>query len=84
MGINIKTSLKSMFLEDTLDLENDYKILEVSINSSDSQIEKAYRKLIKKYNPDKLQGVSDDVIKMAKDKFNKVGQAYKRIMKSRG
>jgi len=77
-------SIKSMFLEGNLDLENDYKILEVSIDSSDSEIEKSYRKLVKKYHPDKLQGVSDGIIKMAQDKFNKVDQAYKRIMKSRG
>ena len=39
--------------------------------------------MAKKYHPDKLQNVSDDIIKMAQEKFNKVSQAYERIMKSR-
>ena len=39
--------------------------------------------MAKKYHPDKLQGVSEDIVKMAKEKFNKVTQAYNRIMDSR-
>ena len=77
-------SIKSMFLEKEENLENDYKILEITIDSTDEEVKKAYRKMVKKYHPDKLQSVSDDIIKMAEEKFNKVNQAYKRIMKSRG
>ena len=76
-------SIKSMFLEKGGNLENDYKILEISIEATDGEVKRAYRKMAKKYHPDKLQGVSDDVIKMGEEKFNKVNQAYERIMKSR-
>tara|TARA_A100000164_G_C21882145_1_gene760835 strand:+ start:554 stop:1255 length:702 start_codon:yes stop_codon:yes gene_type:complete len=76
-------SIKSMFLENGSSIDNDYKILEISKNSTIDEIKKAYRKMAKKYHPDKLQGVSDDIIKMAEEKFNKVNQAYERIMKSR-
>ena len=54
-----------------------------SKSSSNEDVKKAYRKMAKKYHPDKLQNVSDDIIKMAQEKFNKVNQAYERIMKSR-
>ena len=76
-------SVKSMYLSKKNDIDNDYKILEISKNSSIADVKKAYRKMAKKYHPDKLQNVSEDIIKMAQEKFNKVNQAYERIMKSR-
>ena len=72
-----------MYLSKKNDIENDYKILEISKSSSIEDVKKAYRKMAKKYHPDKLQNVSDDIVKMAQEKFNKVNQAYERIMKSR-
>ena len=72
-----------MFLDKNGSIENDYKILEISKDATDSDVKKAYRRMAKKYHPDKLQGVSDDIIKMAEDKFNKINQAYERIKKSR-
>jgi len=72
-----------MFSGKSNNIENDYKILEIDNNASDDEVKKAYRKMAKKYHPDKLQGVSEDIVKMAKEKFNKVTQAYNRIMDSR-
>ena len=76
-------SIHSMFSGKSNNIENDYKILEIDSNASDDEVKKAYRKMAKKYHPDKLQGVSEDIVKMAKEKFNKVTQAYNRIMDSR-
>ena len=76
-------SIKSMFLVKESNLDNDYKILEISKDASDNEVKKAYRKMAKKYHPDKLQGVSNDIIKMAEEKFNKIKEAYERIMDSR-
>ena len=76
-------STKSMYLSKRNDIDNDYKILEISKSSSIEDVKKAYRKMAKKYHPDKLQNVSEDIIRMAQEKFNKVNQAYERIMKSR-
>ena len=76
-------SVKSMYLSQSYDVDNDYKILEISKSSSNEDVKKAYRKMAKKYHPDKLQNVSEDIIRMAQEKFNKVNQAYERIMKSR-
>ena len=39
--------------------------------------------MVIKYHPDKLQGVSGDIVKLAEDKFLLVQQAYENIMKSR-
>ena len=76
-------SIHSMFLGKSNNIENDYKILEISSDATDDEVKKAYRKMAKKYHPDKLQGVSDDIVKMAQEKFNKVTQSYNRIMDSR-
>ena len=78
-------SIKSMFLnnESTNSLDKWFAILELDKNASDIEIKKAHRKMIVKYHPDKLQGVSEDIIKLAEEKFLLVQKAYENIMRSR-
>ena len=64
--------------------EDYYDILGVSKTASDDQIKTVYRKMVKKYHPDKLTGVSEDVVKMAKEKFQSVKDAYDKIRQQRG
>ena len=52
-----------------------YKILGVSKNASADELQKAYRKLARKYHPD-LQGDDEKQQEKAKQKFQKVQQAY--------
>jgi len=72
-----------MFVKGGSSLENYYKILEVDKNSTNEKIKKSYRKLVMKYHPDKLQGVSDDIVKLANEKFLTIQDAYEKIMQSR-
>ena len=78
-------SIRSMFVTKSGDnnLERWFKILKINTDASDAEIKKAHRKMIVKYHPDKLQGVSDDIVKLAEEKFLLVQQAYENIMKSR-
>lgn len=77
-------SIKSMFIsKGNGSLDKWYSILEIDKNASDSEIKKAHRKMVSKYHPDKLQGVGDDIVKLAEEKFLLVQQAYEHIMKSR-
>ena len=39
--------------------------------------------MVKKYHPDRLNNVSDDVIEMAKIKFQSVKDAYERVRSER-
>ena len=39
--------------------------------------------MVRKYHPDKLQGVSDDIVKLAEEKFLEVQKAYEIISKNR-
>jgi DnaJ like chaperone protein len=66
-------------------LEDAYKALGVSKESSDQEIKRAYRKLMSQYHPDKLmgQGVPEDMIKMATAQAQEIQTAYDLIKKSR-
>ena len=77
------SSISAMF-SNNKNIQNAYEILGVTKASSEEKIKQAYRKMIKKYHPDKLTGVSEDVIKMAKNKFQSVKDAYDSIRKERG
>ena len=77
-------SIKSMLLaKKSADSEKWYKILGVNKNATDSQVKKAYRKMALKYHPDKLTGVSEDIKKLATEKFQAVKEAYEQINKER-
>jgi len=78
-------SIKSMFFAEGSrnSLDKWFTILKIDKNASEVEIKKAHRKMVIKYHPDKLRGVSDDIVKLAEDKFLLVQQAYENIMKSR-
>ncbi len=78
-------SIQSMFISQSSanNLDKWFSILEIDKNASDNEVKKAHRKMVTKYHPDKLQGVSEDIIKLAEEKFLLVQQAYEQIIKSR-
>ncbi len=82
MGITSKDfeSIKSMFVANT---DAAYKILEVEQTASDEEIKKAYRKMAMKYHPDKVSYLGEDFQNAAKEKFQKVNEAYENLKKER-
>ncbi len=74
-------SIKAMFYSST---DSAYKILEIDKSASDSEVKKAYRKMAKKYHPDKLQGLGEEHLKGAQEKFQKIQAAYDSVKKERG
>lgn len=74
-------SIMAMFVKST---NNAYKILEIPPESSDSEVKSAYRKMVKKYHPDKV--ITDDtaIKKGAEEKFKQVQMAYEQIQQERG
>ena len=83
MNINVHdfNSIKAMFYNE---VDSSYKILGVTKSSSASEIKKAYRKLVKKYHPDKLRNLGPEHVKGAEEKFRQVQKAYEQIQKERG
>jgi DnaJ like chaperone protein len=74
-------SIKAMFYDES---DSAYKILEITKSATDSELKKAYRKMAKKYHPDKLQGLGREHIKGAEDKFLQIQNAYEKIKNERG
>ena len=74
-------SIKAMFIKQT---GSDFKILEITENASEDDIKKAYRRMAVKYHPDKVSHMGEEFQHSAKEKFQKVQQAYENIKKSKG
>lgn len=74
-------SIKAMFYSSS---DSAYKILEIETSASDSELKTAYRKMVKKYHPDKLIGLGNEHLKGAKEKFQKIQAAYETIKNERG
>jgi DnaJ like chaperone protein len=66
-------------------LDDAYKALGVSKDSSDAEVKRAWRKLMSQYHPDKLmgQGVPEDMIAMATEQAKEIQLAYDLIKKNR-
>ncbi|MCC7302685.1 MAG: molecular chaperone DjiA [Bacteroidia bacterium] len=65
------------------DLKHDYLTLEIPETASDEELKKAYRRMAVKFHPDKVEGMGEDVKRGAKEKFQRLQEAYDRIRKSR-
>ncbi len=75
------SSIKAMFLKE---VDGDYKILEINKNATNEEVKKAYRKMAVKYHPDKVSHMGDEYKDAAKQKFQKMKDAYENIKKQRG
>ena len=75
-------SIKSMFVKQ--DADSAYKILGISPSATDDEVKKAYRKMAVENHPDKVAYLGEDVQRAAKEKFQKINEAYEAIKKQRG
>ncbi|MCK3684263.1 TerB family tellurite resistance protein [Maribellus sp. YY47] len=82
MGIqrNDYESIQAMFVPNT---DSDYKILEIERTATDDEVKKAYRRMAMKFHPDKVSTLGEEIQNAAKEKFQKVNQAYENIKKER-
>ncbi|WP_296383625.1 TerB family tellurite resistance protein [Winogradskyella sp.] len=83
LGISNKDyeSIKAMFYNTT---DNAYKILEITKAAPDSEVKKAYRRMAKKYHPDRVGHLGKEHQEGAEAKFRQVQEAYEHIQKERG
>ena len=73
-------SVKAMFYNSS---DNAYKILEIDKSATNDDIKKAYRKMAKKYHPDKVIHLGKEHQKGAEEKFRQVQMAYEQLQKER-
>jgi DnaJ like chaperone protein len=74
-------SIKAMFYSSK---ENAYKVLEIEKSATVDDIKKAYRKMAKKYHPDRVIHLGKEHQKGAEEKFRQVQEAYEYLQKERG
>jgi DnaJ like chaperone protein len=65
-------------------IKADYEVLGVEESATDDEVKKAYRKLAVRYHPDKVASMGEEFQKGAKEKFQRLQEAYDNIKKSRG
>lgn len=76
-------SLKAPYMKQ-VDRDWAYKALEIQPSASNDEIKKAYRTMAKKYHPDLVNDLGEDVKRSATEKFRSVNEAYESLKKERG
>lgn len=74
-------SVMNMFYRD---VHSDYKVLGIESTATEEEIKKAYRQMAIKHHPDKVAQMGEEYQKGAKEKFQKIQEAYDNIKKARG
>ena len=67
-------------------LPDAYTVLGIEKTAKDAEVKRAYRRLMSQHHPDKLvaKGLPDEMIELAKQKTQKIRQAYDQVKESRG
>ena len=83
LGISNKDfeSIKAMFYNS---VDNAYKILEIEKSATVDEIKTAYRKMAKKYHPDRVIHLGEEHREGAEEKFRQVQKAYEQLQKEKG
>ena len=63
---------------------NPFVILGIEQNASNEELKNAYRRLVKKYHPDKSMQKDDETRKQDAVKILEINEAYESIKKMRG
>ncbi|TLX73455.1 molecular chaperone DjlA [Labilibacter sediminis] len=74
-------SIQNMYQKNT---DSAYKVLEVGKSASVEEVKKAYKKMAIKFHPDKVAHLGEEFQETAKEKFQKVNEAFESIKKERG
>ena len=59
--------------------DNPYRVLGLTEEASEAELDLAYRRLIGQYHPDRLQGAAPELRRQAEAKAREINAAYDRI-----
>lgn len=60
-----------------------FRVLGVTREASDAEVDQAYRRLISQYHPDRLSGAASELRAQAETKASEINTAYDRIKAER-
>lgn len=61
------------------DPKDPYAVLGIERNASKEEIKTAYKKLVNKYHPDKVQHLGEEFRQLAEKRFKEIQEAYQRL-----
>ena len=84
LGARRRSSGGQSHARTTTSITQAYTILEISSSASEEEVKKSYRTMAKKYHPDRVSALGEEHEKAAKEKFQKVQEAWEVIKENRG
>lgn len=75
-------SVKAPYMK-SIDRDWAYKALEIEPSATSDEIKKAYRAMAKKFHPDLVNELGEEVKKSANEKFRAINEAYENLKKQR-
>ena len=63
--------------------DNPYRVLGLTEDASEAEIDRAWRRLIAQYHPDRLEGAAPELRRQAERRASEINGAYDRIRKLR-
>ena len=63
-------------------LKSNYDVLEVPYSAGREEIKSAYKRLARKYHPDKFADTDPVIEELAREKMSKINEAYRMVMDS--
>lgn len=77
------SDIKSVYFSD---VDRYYKILNCSADSSNDEIKKSYKKLVRDFHPDTIisKGLPEEFTEFASSRFREIQEAYETVRKERG
>lgn len=60
-----------------------YSELEIEPSASDAEVERAFRRLISQYHPDRVAGAAPELREIAEQRASAINAAYEKIQKQR-
>jgi DnaJ like chaperone protein len=83
MGLN-ESEVDSILNLGGSSIEEAYKVLEITPDATDAEVRTAYRNMVRKHHPDKVQTLGEDVKRAAEEKMQRINEARDRIYQARG
>lgn len=64
-------------------IDEAYRVLGIDVGASDEEVERAFRRRISDYHPDKVAGAAEEIRQLAQTRASEINLAYEAIRRAR-